>query len=263
LVEGQRPPDAVVVTGAGRGIGRAVAIALGRKGLPTLCIARTSTAEATSEVICSGGGVAEALQVDLADHEATERAVSLWIAERPFRRLGVVLAAAELGPTGPLDASELEGWAHAFEVNVLGNLAVVRALLGRMLESGAGRVVFLAGGGAAYAYPVFPAYACTKAAVVRAVENLHEDLRTRGDFAVVCLAPGAVATDMLRQVRAAGAEVRTTAPADDAVRFVDAFLSSPATMVSGRLVHARDAWAEAVAGTAELPPDHWKLRRVE
>jgi len=201
--------------------------------------------------------------VDLADHGATERAVSLWIAERPYRRLGVVLAAAELGPRGPLDASELDAWAHAFEVNVLGNLAVVRALLGRMLEGSAGRVVFLAGGGAGYAYPAFPAYACTKAAVVRAAENLHEDLRTRGDFAVVCLAPGAVETDMLRQVRAAGAEIRTTAPVDDAVRFVEAFLLSPATIVSGRFLHARDTWAEAVAGAAKLPADHWKLRRVE
>src|SRR5207249_256590 len=142
-------------------------------------------------------------------------------------------------------------------------LAVVRALLGRMLEAGGGRVVFLAGGGAAYAYPVFPAYACTKAAVVRAAENLHEDLRARGDFGVACLAPGAVETDMLRQVRAAGAEVRTTTPPDDAVRFVEAFLFSPTSTLSGRLVHARDAWADAVAGVVSPPADHWKLRRVE
>jgi NAD(P)-dependent dehydrogenase (short-subunit alcohol dehydrogenase family) len=256
-------PDAVVVTGAGRGIGRAVAIALGVRGLPTLCIARTSSAEATMDTIRCGGGIAEALTLDLADHRTAERAVSLWVGERPYRRLGVVLAAAELGPRGPLEESGLDAWAHAFEVNVLGNLAVVRALLGRMLETGAGRVVFLAGGGAAYAYPVFPAYACTKAALVRAAENLHEDLLTRGDFAVVCLAPGAVETDMLRQVRAARADVRTTAPADDAVRFVEAFLSSPATALSGRLVHVRDAWSRAMDGADGLPADRWKLRRAE
>ncbi len=259
----QRSPEAVVVTGAGRGIGRAVALALGGKGFPTLCVARTSTAETTRDAIRSSGGVADALCVDLADYAGTEKMVSRWIADRPYRRLGVVLAAADLGPRSPLEASDLRAWAHTFAVNVLGNLAVLRGLLGRMLEGGSGRIVFFGGGGAAYGYPIFPAYACTKAASVRLVENLHQDLKDRGNFAVVCLAPGAVETDMLRQVRAAGAEVRTSAPADDAVRFVEAFLSSDDTALSGRFVHALDSWAEVLGHFVELPDERWKLRRVE
>ena len=75
--------------------------------------------------------------------------------------------------------------------------------------------------------------------------------------------PGALADALVVAARNAGAEIRTTAPVDDAVRFVEAFLLSPATTVSGRFLHARDTWAEAVAGAAKLPADHWKLRRVE
>ena len=123
--------------------------------------------------------------------------------------------------------------------------------------------MFLAGGGAAYAYPLFPAYACTKAAVVRAAENLHEDLKSKGDFAVVCLAPGAIDTDMLAAVRAAGAEVRTTVAVTDAVAAIVAFLGSASTALSGRFVHVRDAWDAVLEGTVDLTPDHWKLRRVE
>jgi NAD(P)-dependent dehydrogenase (short-subunit alcohol dehydrogenase family) len=132
-----------------------------------------------------------------------------------------------------------------------------------MTEAGSGRVVFLAGGGAAYAYPLFPAYACTKASLVRAAENLHEDLRHKGDFSVVCLAPGAVDTDMLAEVRAAGAEVRTTAPVEEAVAFITAFLHSPNTALSGRFVHVRDSWNDVLSGGFRPAPDHWKLRRVE
>jgi NAD(P)-dependent dehydrogenase (short-subunit alcohol dehydrogenase family) len=259
-----RAPDAVVVTGAGRGIGRAVALALGKAGVATLCVSRTATADDTAQAIGDQGGVAEALRVDLADPLAAESAVATWLAANRYERLGAVLAAGELGPTGPLDATDLAAWPHVFAVNVLGNLAVARALLARMVDSAWGRLVFFGGGGAAYAYPTFPAYACTKAAMVRAVENLHEDVATRGDIAAVCLAPGAVETDMLREVRAAGAEVRTTAPVDNAVDFAMGFLGSDhAKRLSGRFVHARDPWQDVLDGSRELPADHWTLRRVE
>ncbi len=76
------------------------------------------------------------------------------------------------------------------------------------------------------------------------MENIHEDLKGRGDFSVVCLAPGAVETDLLRQVRAAGAEVRTTASPHDPVRFVEAFLTSDSRALSGRFIHVCDSWPE-------------------
>ena len=255
--------DAVVVTGAGRGIGRAVALALGARSIPILCVSKTPTAEATRDNIRATGGIADSLIVDLADASAAHAAIRAWISARPYRRLGAVLAAGVLGPRGPLLGSQLTQWNSTFAVNVVGNLAVVEALLDRMLEARTGRIVFLAGGGAAYAYPIFPAYACSKAALVRAAENLHEDLCAAGDFSIVCVAPGAVDTDMLDEVRAAGAEVRTTAPIVEAVGFITAFLRSPSTSLSGRFVHVRDSWGDVLGGISVLGPDHWKLRRVE
>jgi 3-oxoacyl-[acyl-carrier protein] reductase len=253
---------AAIVTGAGRGIGRAIALGLAEEVTSTLCISRTATCEETSRDIRARAGDATGLSLDLADHEEAGRAVRAWLEQAACDRHLVVLAAAELGPRGPLGASPLAGWERTFQVNVLGNLAVLEAALERMLVTRYGRIVFLAGGGAAYEYPVFPAYAATKTALVRIVENLAVDLRDRGDFSVVCLAPGAVETDLLAEVRRAGADVRTPGRAEDAVEFVRSFLASPAEGLSGRFVHVRDDW-EARALDGPESADLWKLRRVE
>lgn len=254
--------DAVIVTGAGRGLGRAVAQMAGGLAVPVLCLAQSASADATRDDILAAGGTAESLQVDLADLAAVEKGVGAWIAGKSFRRLAVVLAAGTVGSSGGLIESDLGDWARTFQTNVLGNLAVVKALLPRMLEAGFGRIVTLAGGGAAYAYPLFSGYATSKAAVVRAAENLDAELRGRGDFLTVCLAPGAMETDMLAQVRAAGAEIRTTVPVAESVEFVRQFIQTEACGFSGRFVHVRDDW-HAWLHAGAVPNEQWLLRRIE
>jgi NAD(P)-dependent dehydrogenase (short-subunit alcohol dehydrogenase family) len=254
--------DAVVITGAGRGLGRAVALRFGAAHIPVLCIARTDRATSTRDEIIAGGGTADSCEVDLAQAQVVEDLISRWIGERPYKRIGVVLAAGVLGDGGGLVEANLADWSRTFNTNVLGNLAVVRALLPRMLTAKFGRVVTLAGGGAAYGYPLFSAYAISKAAMVRATENLDLELKGRGDFSTVCLAPGAMETSMLQQVRAAGGEVRTVVPMDEAVAFVWEFLQAPSCAFSGRFVHVRDDWRSWLRSTA-LEDDRWLLRRLE
>src|SRR5579864_339317 len=152
-------PDLVVVTGAGRGIGRLIAIEVARMGPAVLCISRTHTARDTAEAIRSSGGRADALESDLSDYIGTGRAVSDWLRNGPYQRIGLVLAAGMLGPCGPLWQTSLEDWDSTWRVNVLGNLAVVQACLPRLRAGRFGRLLFFAGGGAAYANPLFPGYA--------------------------------------------------------------------------------------------------------
>lgn len=121
--------------------------------------------------------------------------------------------------------------------------------------------LLLSGGGAAYAYPLFSGYALSKTAMVRATENLHEELKGLGDFLSVCVAPGAMETDMLAQVRAAGAEVRTTVSLEEPVEFVTAFLETRECAFSGRFVHVRDAWRESMQQNP-MEKDQWLLRRI-
>jgi len=255
--------DAVFITGAGRGIGAAMARHLGGTGVPVVCLSR-SNAAAVAEEIRSAGGTAESLCVDLSDLSGTRQAVSRWLATTHYSRFGVILAAAVTGAPGGLTNGNLADWAQTIQVNLLGNFAALQALLPRMLEARFGRIVTLAGGGAAYAYPLFSAYAASKAAVVRATENLHEELSARGDFRVVCLAPGAIETDMLAAIRAAGGEARTIGKMDEPVRFVERFLAARNCAFSGRFVHVRDSWSEFLEEAGkQLPADQWLLRRIE
>lgn len=257
-------PQAAVVTGAGRGIGRAIALDLASRGLHVVCISKSENARHTADAIRAAGSTATAIQVDLRDTAALQAAVGEWAREAGFERLGIVLAAGALGPAGPLAESCLAGWLECLQVNLLGNLAVVQALLKPMLAARFGRILAFSGGGSAYAYPLFPAYAASKTAMVRAIENLECDLRGQGDFATTCLAPGAIETDMLARVRAAGAEVRTVTDISEPVAFVRAFLLSQSCGFSGSFVHVRDDWRKYLNTGLDLEnPALWKLRRIE
>ena len=254
----------MVVTGAGRGIGRAIALDLAARGLHVVCISQSQNAADTAQSIHQSGGAATALQLDLRDAGAAGQRVAAWAEGAAFKRLAAVLAAGTLGPTGPLLESCPSAWLECMQVNLLGNLAVARALLSPMLAAGYGRIVAFAGGGSAYAYPLFPAYSASKTAMVRAIENLDCDLRGKGDFATVCLSPGAVETDMLARIREAGAEVRTTVDIAEPVRFVREFVFCESCGFSGSFVHVRDNWREYLNNGYVLPDAAlWKLRRIE
>jgi 3-oxoacyl-[acyl-carrier protein] reductase len=257
-------PEFVCVVGAGRGIGRAVALACGKAGSAVLCISQSNNCEKTRDEIVAAGGRASALRLDIANYAATHAALGAWLKAVDGGRIGLVAAAAILGPTGPLADQHFAEWERAFNVNLIGNLAVIEALLPTMIGSGYGRIITFAGGGSAYSYPIFPAYAASKTALVRAVENLAEDIKDKGDIAVVCVAPGAVETDLLADIKAAGAEVRTKGDMALILSFVEAFMTGDARAINGRLVHVRDKYQELLLGNAAaLPHDHWKLRRVE
>ena len=146
----------IIVTGAGSGIGKASALDLARNGFHILCISQSKKAIDTANAIISDGGAADALVLDLSDKEKVSILISNWIKEKKTICYGVVLAAGVLGPKGPLETSSIKEWDYCFQVNILGNLAVLQQVLPSMIKNGFGRIVFFGGGGAAYSYPLFP-----------------------------------------------------------------------------------------------------------
>ena len=255
--------DAVLISGAGRGIGRAIALNLAKTGIFILCISKSKSCTETANEIISTGGKAEALELDIRDYEKTEKAVSDWSKKVDYKNIGLVLAAGILGPKGPLTESSLKEWDDCHRVNVLGTLAIIKSLMPLMLKNKFGRIITFAGGGAAYPNPTFPAYSETKTAMVRITENINEDLKDKGDFSIVCLGPGAIETDMLKEVKRLGGVVKTTANISEPVEFVKEFLTSTTCGFSGSFVHVRNNWKDYLNSKNKIEDSFWKLRRTE
>ena len=252
--------DSVIITGGGSGIGQAVALQLARQGIQVVLIGRKSSNDITHSRILSEGGRALVYICDLEDHAAIRTELPDILANITSTRWGVVLAASILGPNS--NQSTPEDYERVFRTNVVGNLTVLEAALPIMKKSGFGRVVF-AGGGAAYAYPIFPAYSLSKVSTVRLVENLAVSYPPESGISFVCLAPGAVDTPMLSKVINAGGEVKTKTLISEPVEFVTAYLNSESTSLSGRYLHVRDNWRSYLNETQVPAPNKFFLRRIE
>ena len=98
--------------------------------------------------------------------------------------------------------------------------------------------------------------------MVRTIENIQADLYSKGDFAAVCLAPGANETKMLQEIRRAGAEIKTTVDISEPVNFVREFLFSRTCGFKGAFVHVRDIWRDYLNNDRTIDEEAWKLRRT-
>jgi NAD(P)-dependent dehydrogenase (short-subunit alcohol dehydrogenase family) len=256
--------DLCILTGGGGGIGRTVAVRLAELGVRLLLVGRRESNERTLSALgkCSAG--AELFELDLENYAEGFARLADRVGRIAPSRLGLVLAASRLDDSAaqtPMD--RLRDHERVYRTNVVGNLAVLEACLPAMLAAHFGRVVLFAGGGAAYAFPLFPAYGLSKASTVRMVENLAELYPPAVGLSFVCLAPGAVETPMLAQVIAAGGTVRTRTSAAETVAFVEAYLRSDSTALSGRYIHVRDAWGPYLDGGAVPEAGRFLLRRTE
>src|SRR5439155_19340 len=117
----------------------------------------------------------------------------------------LVLNAGIYGPMGPTESVSLDEWRRAMDINLCGVLLPCRALIPHFKKANRGKIVVLSGGGATNPLPNISAYAASKAAVVRLMETLAEELK-EFHVDVNAVAPGALATRLVDEVLAAGPE---------------------------------------------------------
>jgi NADP-dependent 3-hydroxy acid dehydrogenase YdfG len=170
-----------------------------------------------------------------------------------IKQVNIILCAAQIGKYHSFELKETE---KLFKINVLGNLSVIAAVLSKGYFKL--RIVWFAGGGAAFPYPEFFGYSISKIAVVRAVENLAIVGLLGKDSSIIALAPGAVETDMLKTVIDAGCEVRTRTDISESVNFVRKFITDEfdSLALNGMFLHVRD-------DITRHKKDIFKLRRIE
>jgi NAD(P)-dependent dehydrogenase (short-subunit alcohol dehydrogenase family) len=188
-----------LVTGGGRGIGRAIAASLARAGAAVAVLARSPEQLAeTAAGITAAGGRAVALPADVTERTAVEAAVAE--AERQLGPIDLLVNNAGVGgPVGPLAESDPDAWWRCVEVNLRGPLLCCRAVLPGMLARRRGRIVNVASGAGTRAIPHLSAYVTSKAALIRLTENMAAEVREAG-VSVFSLQPGTVRTAMAEAV---------------------------------------------------------------
>lgn len=264
-----------IVSGAGRGIGKGIALAFAREGAQLVLAARTlSEVQAAAREVQALGRHALAMKVDVSERQEVDAMVASVLAE--FGRVDILVnnAAVQL-PIGPLWENDPDEWLRAVFINLGGVFLCCRAVVPQMIRQGEGKIINLSGGGATSARPYFSAYAASKTAVVRLTETLAQELNEY-NIQVNAIAPGRVSTWMTEQVLAAGAaagesalaEARRTKEEEASPRAaaeLAVFLASRESADSaGRLISAVwDDWPSLPSHLDEVMASHlYTLRRV-
>lgn len=185
-----------LVTGASRGIGRALALALAKAGAHVLALARTSGGlEELDDEIRAAGGAASLIPVDLTEGDSVEQLAAALM--QRFDKLDILVAnAAILGELAPLTDIDPKIWQATLDLNVTVNWRLIRALDPLLQQSNDARAVFLTsrvGGELARAY--WGAYGVSKAAMEMLAATYAEENRNT-NLSVAVIDPGPMRTDM-------------------------------------------------------------------
>lgn len=196
----------VIITGSSQGFGLAVAEAFANEGAHIAMCARGEETlyEVREELRRKVKGKTKiiAMPGDVSRQKDMENIVSMTLKE--FNGVDVLLCNAGVyGPKGRIEDLNMDDWARAVEINIMGTILPCHAVLPIMKKHGKGKIIIMSGGGATKPLPFLSAYAASKAAVVRFAETLAEEVEEDGIY-VNAVAPGVLDTRMLDEVLLAG-----------------------------------------------------------
>jgi 2-hydroxycyclohexanecarboxyl-CoA dehydrogenase len=227
-------PRVALVTGGGRGIGRAIALRLAADGLAVAVAARSG--DQVDDTARAAGRHALPLVLDVTDAASIADAV-----ERTARELGpvdILVNNAGVAESAPFAKTEPDFWDRHFDVNVRGPYLLTRAVLPGMLQRRWGRVINIASLAGLFGSPYVTAYTASKHALVGFTRALATEVSGKG-VTVNALCPGFTATDIVWN-GARNIVARTGKSFDDAVRAL-------AEMNPGRRLIEPDEVADAAA----------------
>jgi 3-oxoacyl-[acyl-carrier protein] reductase len=187
-----------LVTGAGRGIGEAIAQALAQQGAHVLCVSRTAAnCERVAQAIRDGGGMAEAMAVDVTDRAAVKETC-----EDVLKRLeGVDILINNAGIMRNVLMLQMshEDWDDTIQTNLTSAFLWIKHLLHPMVQKRWGRIINISSivgkiGGVGQAN-----YAAAKAGLIGLTKSIAKEVASRG-ICVNAIAPGFIDTDMTRSI---------------------------------------------------------------
>lgn len=183
-----------LVTGAGRGIGRAVAFALANEGVNIGLFARTEAdlKEVANELEALGVKVAFAA-VDIASKEEVDQAVKKITSE--LGKMDILINNAGIGKFATLLDMEPEEWKRIIDVNLMGAYHVTRAVLPQLIEKNGGDIINISSTNGLNGAATSSAYSASKFGLIGLTESLAQEVR-RNNIRVTALTPSTVATEL-------------------------------------------------------------------
>ncbi|HTS30773.1 MAG TPA: SDR family NAD(P)-dependent oxidoreductase [Bryobacteraceae bacterium] len=264
----------VLITGAGRGIGKRLAMGFAQAGARVGLLARSQAELDLAKLeIEHAGGNALRIRADVRDFEQMCAAV-----DRMRVVFGgidaLICAAAVLGPVGPFLSTKPKVWREAIDINLVGAMNSCRAALPPMIEKRSGKAILMVGGGSGHPRPNFSTYAASKAAVVRFAECLALEVSDH-NVQVNSISPGSSYTHMTDEILHAGEDLAGPREIEDAeqtrltggvtpdkqVQLALFLASERSNHISGKLIHVHDDWRRFEH--ANMNPELYTLRRVQ
>jgi 3-oxoacyl-[acyl-carrier protein] reductase len=192
-----------IVTGASRGIGRAIALQLAQQGAKVV-VNYASSSTAADEVVANiteNGGEAIAIQADVSQPEQVETLISTTLDK--FKRIDILVNNAGITRDTLLLRMKLEDWQAVIDLNLTGVFLCTKAVSKIMLKQKSGRIINIASVAGQMGNPGQANYSAAKAGVIGFTKTVAKELSSRG-ITVNAVAPGFIATDMTSDIKADG-----------------------------------------------------------
>ena len=187
-----------LITGAGKGIGKAIAIALAKEGVNVILVSRTQAdVDQLANQTNNLGVKSLALSADVSDMNSINSAVEKALAE--FKTIDILINSAGIAAFGKFLELEPNAWENIIKVNLMGTYYTTRAVLPNMIDRQIGDIINISSTAGLNGNALTSAYSASKFAVLGLTDSLMQEMR-KHNIRVTALTPSTVATDMAKDL---------------------------------------------------------------
>lgn len=211
-----------LITGAGKGIGKAIAIALAQEGVNVILVSRTQNDVDQLAIETSNLGVKSlALSADVSDINSINTAVEKALTE--FKSIDILINSAGIAAFGKFMELEPDAWERIIQVNLMGTYYTTRAIIPNMIERQTGDIINISSTAGLNGNALTSAYSASKFAVLGLTDSLMQEMR-KHNIRVTALTPSTVATDMAKDLNLTDGNPEKVMQAEDIAELVIAQL---------------------------------------